>query len=207
MNKILSECLIYFFAAACTQNILLTTGLGSSLMVRFLRRPYGIRLFSLFLITFCLLTSLTFFPLDTFVISQLNWVVSGMDLAKMLRPLFMMIITSFWYLMILLIVRKKTNMQYSNIRPYLIYSAFNNLVVGLPLISNHQFQCNIGGMIGLSVGSCVGYIIIMYLTREAADRMNHPDMPEAFKGFPGTLLFLGILALALCGFSAPISFF
>lgn len=206
MSKIFSECLIYFLAAACTQNLLLTTGLGSSLMVRFLRRPYGIRLFSKYLIIFCLLTSLTFYPLDTLVLSRWDWMVYDVSFTKLLRPLFIMVITSFWYLIVLLIIRKKTNKQYAEIRPYLIFSAFNNLVVGLPLIANHQFQCNIGGMVGLSMGSCIGYIVITYLTREAADRMNNPDMPEAFKGFPGTLLFLGILALALCGFSTPISF-
>ena len=40
------------------------------------------------------------------------------------------------------------------------------------------------------------------LTAEGIERMDNPDMPEAFRGMPSTLLYVGLLALALMGFAS-----
>lgn len=38
------------------------------------------------------------------------------------------------------------------------------------------------------------------------ERMDNPDMPQSFRGMPATLVYLGILALALLGFTSSFSF-
>ena len=32
------------------------------------------------------------------------------------------------------------------------------------------------------------------------ERLDNPDMPQSFRGLPATLVYLGLLALALLGF-------
>lgn len=44
--KVLSDLLLYLLAAAFIQNFILTTGFGSSIMLRIVRRPKDILLFS-----------------------------------------------------------------------------------------------------------------------------------------------------------------
>ena len=199
MKTLFSDFFLYFFAAAFTQNLILTTGLGSSLLLRFLTKPHGMRSFSASLIAFCLVTSCSFYPLDKYLLST-----SVLD--KMLRPVICIAIIGFWYLVSILVVRKAIHGRYAPLQATLTYAAFNNMVIGLMIIANHQFTCDFLGTIGLSLGACVGFLIMMSLTKEAMARMNNPDIPKAFQGFPSALLFLGILALALCGFTSPISF-
>ena len=43
------------------------------------------------------------------------------------------------------------------------------------------------------------------LTAEGMERLDNPDMPQAFRGLPATLLYLGILAMALLGFTNAIT--
>lgn len=197
MNN-LPSVLLYFLAAACTQNLLLTAGLGSTLLLRMFRRPYGIRQFSLFLLVFSLLTSCTFYPIDIYLGTSV--------FLNMLRPLIVVGISAFWYILLSLVLKNNMFERFPNMRTMASFAAFNNIVVAVPLISNHQFQCNFFETIGIAVGACVGFMLIMWITREMVDRMNHDDMPKAFQGFPGLLLFLGILALALSGLASPISF-
>ena len=59
---------------------------------------------------------------------------------------------------------------------------------------------NLAGNIGLAIGSALSFGILTWLTAEGIERMDNPDMPEAFRGAPSTLLFIGLLALALMGF-------
>lgn len=44
------------------------------------------------------------------------------------------------------------------------------------------------------------------LTAEARDRMDNPDVPQAFRGLPIALVYLGLMALALLGFKTGVSF-
>ena len=37
------------------------------------------------------------------------------------------------------------------------------------------------------------------------ERLDNPDMPAAFRGLPATLVYLGLLALALMGFTPAFS--
>ena len=84
-------------------------------------------------------------------------------------------------------------------------AAFNNLVTGIALISNAHFAAGLGGNIGLAIGSCLSFGMLTWLTAEGIERMDNPDMPEAFRGAPSTLLYVGLLALALMGFISNFS--
>lgn len=39
------------------------------------------------------------------------------------------------------------------------------------------------------------------------ERLDNPDLPQSFRGLPATLIYLGILALALMGFRQVFSLF
>lgn len=80
-------------------------------------------------------------------------------------------------------------------------AAFNNVVVGVALVINHQVQVGAAAAVGLALGSCLGFLLLSWLTAEGMERLDNPDMPAAFRGLPATLVYLGILALALMGFT------
>lgn len=190
--------LLLFLTAAFVQNLVLTTGIGSSIVLRIVRDPKNLGLFSLFLTGFCLLTVVAFYPIDALI---------GISvLAKLLRPVIIIAIASLWYLLAVTVFERAFPHFYEYTRTLLPLAAFNNVVVSVALIANHQFECTLLDCVGLAFGACVGFVIIAFLAAEGADRLNNAEMPKAFRGMPSMLVYLGLLALALCGFSSSVSF-
>lgn len=188
----MTEWLIWLLVMAVMQNAIMTTGFGSSMLLRVTRRPRDILLFSGLLTGFSLLTVLIVYPLDL--------LLGNTAAAKMVRPLVMVVIAALLYLLTVLLLKKLLPAVYTRIQRMLSLAAFNNLTIGLALVANHKVTLTLPGTIGLVLGACLGFLLLSVLTAEARERMDNPGVPVAFRGLPGVLLFLGIVALALLGF-------
>ena len=185
----LHQFLVFLLATAFIQNLVLTTGFGSSIMLRIVRRPGDIWLFGGFMTAFSVLTVLIAYPLDS--------LIGTGQAAKLLRPLMMVAIAAVLYALASFWLHRALPSVYRRVSRLLPLAAFNNLVIGIALIINHQFALGLAGAIGLS---------LTWLTAEGMERMDNPDMPQSFRGMPATLVYLGILALALLGFTSSFSF-
>ena len=53
----------------------------------------------------------------------------------------------------------------------------------------------------LGLGSGLGYVLAVLLVTEARHRLRSKAIPEAFRGLPITLVYIGVLALAIYGFT------
>jgi Na+-transporting NADH:ubiquinone oxidoreductase subunit E/electron transport complex protein RnfA len=54
---------------------------------------------------------------------------------------------------------------------------------------------------GFDLGSGLGYILAVMLVTEAQHRLRSRTIPRAFRGLPITLIYIGVLALAIYGFT------
>ena len=54
---------------------------------------------------------------------------------------------------------------------------------------------------GFGLGSGLGYLLAVMLVTEADRRLRSEAIPEAFRGLPITLIYIGVLALAIYGFT------
>lgn len=190
----LAELLSFFVSVALLQNIILTTGFGSSVMLHMVKKPKNIWLFSAILGFFSVLTVVVAYPLDNRLFST--------DMNNVWRPFMMVGITAVLYIVTTLVLQSAAPTFYNRVNRLLPMAAFNNLVTGIALVCNAHFDTNLAGNIGLAIGSALSFGIITWLTAEGIERMDNPDMPEAFRGTPSTLVYVGLLALALMGFSA-----
>ena len=189
-----SECkdlLSFFVTVALLQNVILTTGFGSSVMLHMVRKPKNIWLFSAILGVFSTLTVIIAYPLDR---------LFGTEMTNLWRPFMMICITVVLYVAATLLLQWLAPNFYTRASRMLHMAAFNNLVTGIALICNAHFAVGLGGNIGLAIGSCLSFGILTWLTAEGIERMDNPDMPEAFRGMPSTLVYVGLLGLALMGF-------
>ena len=191
-----AELLSFFVSVALLQNVILTTGFGSSVMIHMVKKPKSIWLFSGILAFFSVLTVVIAYPLDQRF---------GTDMNNLWRPFMMVSITVVLYVATTLLLKWLLPNLYSRIGRLLPMAAFNNLVTGIALVCNAHFGTNLAGNVGLAIGSCLSFGILTWLTAEGMERMDNPDMPEAFRGMPSTLLYVGLLALALMGFVANFS--
>jgi len=187
----------YFLAAALLQNVVLMTGFGSSVLIKSSKKRTNILPFTTLLCIFTTLTVIICYPLD-------NLIGTGV-LAKWLRPLMIIAITALLYIVAVLILYNKFPSLFNRIKRLVPVAAFNNLVIGIAIIINHQFAVNLPEAIGLALGTCAGFLMLSWLTTEGIERLDNPDVPKAFRGLPSVLLYLGILSLALMGFSGSVS--
>ncbi len=183
----------YFLAAALIQNMVLSTGFGASVMLRMSRKRRNILPFSALLCFFSVMTTILCYPLDMLIGTSVT--------AKYFRPLMIVAVTALLYLAAVLLLKKKFTALYARVSRMLPMAAFNNLVIGIALIVNHQFALSFPGAVGLSLGACGGYLLLSWLVAEGMERLDNPDVPKAFRGLPAILIYLGIIALALMGFS------
>ena len=190
--------LLFLFATAVSQNVVLTAGFGASTLLRITRHPKDIVVFSALLGGFAVCTVAIAYPLDQFI---------GTDFwMKLIRPLLILAIAAVLYCIADLVFSKLFPAFYSRVSRMLPLAAFNNLVIGIALICNHNFSLSILGAVGLALGCSVGFVVLSLITAEGIERMDNPDIPPAFRGIPITLIYVGMLALAILGFSTSVSF-
>lgn len=187
-----SKMLIWLLIAATMQNLPLSTGLGTSDMLKIVRRARQRNLFLLLLVPFSAVTTMLFFPLDKAVPVTWLWLI--------LRPLCIVALTVLEYLLVTLVASKFFPDWYRRARNVLPLASFNNLVIGVALIVNYQTAMDFLPAVGLSIGSALGFVLLSAVTAEGISRVDNPDTPAAFRGLPATLLYLGLLSLALMGF-------
>ncbi len=197
MNEVVNF-VFFLFASALAQNVVLSTGFGSSMLLRIVRHPKDIGLFSAVLAHFAVLTVAVAYPIDK-LIGIGFW-------AKLSRPLIIVGIALVLYGVASLLLSKAFPQFYARIGKLLPLAAFNNLVIGVALICNHSFSLSFLAAIGLALGCCVGFVVLSYLTAEGIERMDNPDIPAAFRGLPIILVYVGLIALAVMGFSSSVSF-
>ena len=78
--------------------------------------------------------------------------------------------------------------------------ALNSGVLGTVLVERTQ-SFTLGESLGFGLGSGLGYVLAVLLVTEARHRLRSKAIPKAFRGLPITLVYIGVLALAIYGFT------
>ena len=79
-------------------------------------------------------------------------------------------------------------------------AAVNSGVLGTVLVERIQ-SFTLEQSRGFCLGSGLGYLLAVMLVTEAQNRLRSRAIPEAFRGLPVTLIYIGVLALAIYGFT------
>ena len=79
-------------------------------------------------------------------------------------------------------------------------AAVNSGVLGTVLVERTQ-SFTLMQSLGFGLGSGVGYLLAVLLVTEAQHRLRSKAIPSAFRGLPITLVYIGVLALAIYGFT------
>ena len=191
MNTIVTTVLV-FLIAATMQNLVLTAGFDSSVMLKINRNPRQLLRFSVLVLCFSVITTAIFYPIDR-LLAATWWV-------RMLRPIIIVCIVCLLYLLAIVVLSRFETL-YRRVRHLLPLAIFNNLIVGVALLLNLQVSVSFLPALALAAGAAVGFGCLSAMTAEAMERMDNPEIPSSFRGLPATLVYLGLLALALMGFS------
>ena len=118
-----------------------------------------------------------------------------------LRPLVMVLCSAAAFFVVLLFVVVCCRVHGAReIVAVLPMATFNTCILGTLMLSSIQ-NFTLMQTLGFALGSGAGYVMAVALVRGAQERLQSEAVPATFRGLPITLLYIGILALALYGFT------
>ena len=178
------------FSAIIAENLVLTRGIGSSTMLiagRDKKQLLGISL------------GITYFSVACSALIYFINKSTAFTLDELFLPLWYIIITSVVYIVTLLLLLTVSKSFFSRVKSFIHLSAFNCTVLGTLLINSQQ-STSFGEYITFGFNSGLGFMIAAYMLKIVNKRLNSADIPESFRGYPITMIYLGILSMALYSF-------
>ncbi|MCI2046334.1 MAG: NADH:ubiquinone oxidoreductase, subunit RnfA [Faecalibacterium sp.] len=197
MNSVISALGVFFLyavMAAFAQNAVLARGMGVSRLVQLVGDDdTSSLLFSLELCVICLMNALLAWLLVRWV-EPFAW-------HTLVRPLGYVACTCISCGLLWLVLTYAQKMpRRMQLRDMLPNAGFNSCVAGTLLVTTTQ-SYTLAQSFGYALGSGVGYLLAVALVAEARRRLQGSEVPQAFKGLPIVLVYIGILALAIYGFT------
>ena len=196
MNDVMQAVGVFFsyaVLAVFAQNAVFTRGLGVSRLVQLVgdeRTSSG--WFALLLcVTQVLVAPLVYFA-GSFIAPLPN--------RAQLRPVMYLTCIAAVCLFELLVLKLAKGPRSGQLIRILPVAAVNSGVLGTVLVERTQ-SFTLEQSLGFGLGSGLGYLLAVMLVTEAQNRLRSRAIPEAFRGLPITLIYIGVLALAIYGFT------
>ncbi len=140
----------------------------------------------------------------TTVASAIIWIFDMLlgqnESYRIIMPLLYILVTAVVYIGTLVLIWALFPKVFRSLKKYVHLSVFNCSVIGA-LFLNSQQGGDLLAYIGYGLGTGIGFLMAAYLLYTAAGRLNSPLVPAAFRGYPGMLVYVGILSLAFYAFT------
>ncbi len=183
----------YAMLAIFAQNAIFTRGLGVSRLVQLVGDD---RTNSWWFALMLCVTQILVAPLAFYA----GGLIAPLPNRAQLRPLVYLgcvaVVCLFEYLVLRLVKGVRSGQLIRILPP----AALNSCVLGAVLVERTQ-SFTFGQSLGFGLGSGLGYLLAVMLVTEARKRLRSPTIPTAFRGLPITLVYIGVLALAIYGFT------
>ena len=183
----------YAVLAIFAQNAIFTRGLGVSRLVQLVgdKRTSSWWFALMLCITQVLVAPLAFYA---------GRLLAPLPNRAQLRPVVYLACIAVVCLFELVVLKLAKGPRSGQLIRILPIAAVNSGVLGTVLVERTQ-SFTLEQSIGFGLGSGRGYLLAVMLVTEAQNRLRSRAIPEAFRGLPITLIYIGVLALAIYGFT------
>ena len=183
----------YAVLALFAQNAIFTRGLGVSRLIQLVGDE---RTSSWWFALMLCITQVLVAPLVYFAGSF----IAPLPNRAQLRPVMYLTCIAAVCLFELLVLKLAKGPRSGQLIRILPVAAVNSGVLGTVLVERTQ-SFTLEQSLGFGLGSGLGYLLAVMLVTEAQNRLRSRAIPEAFRGLPITLIYIGVLALAIYGFT------
>lgn len=175
--------------AVTAENLLFSGGLGFSRALRAARRPASAGVYALFV---------TFFSLCSALAG--NWLAPRLSGSPwVLYPAALTAAAGVFYLAAAGLLRALAAGFYDRHARILAQAAANTVVLAVPFVQR-MLRFSLAETVGYALGTGAAFFLAVLVLEEAMRVCSNPDMPRAFSGLPGVLVYVGILSMAFAGF-------
>lgn len=185
------DMLTYTMIAIFLENTIFSRALGSSTALFVVRKKYNVFLFGTIMTAIITMSSL--------IIYFIHPLIKGYQYKYYITPLIYMLVIGIVYIGALLLTTKFASKHKAEILQLIHVSAFNCAVLGGLMISSNIIDLSLGGYLGFGIGTGLGFTLASFFLEIAYERLSSEHVPIAFRGFPITLIYIGIVSLAIYG--------
>lgn len=181
-------------AAAFFENIIFTKALGASTMLAVARNRGQLLSFSLCITMMSVICCSLSFLADKFLLQNPN--------SYLYLPVIYVMMIALVYVLALLVLWKTSKPMFSKYKKIIHASAFNCAILGGLFLAAHRdwgASASFVSYLGFGFGTGVGFSFASYLLSVVYDKLYSENIPEAFRGYPAMLVYIGILAMAFYG--------
>lgn len=183
------EMLLSALGAVTLENVIFTSAIGTSTLIECAKSPKRLLSFGAFITEFSVLSScLAYFAeklIDT-------------DAAKLFLPTVYVLCLGLVYIVTLLFIRFAAKKFFSSLKKYVHLSAFNCAVLGC-LFNNGISGAMLGERLLYAAEIGIGFIFATYLLAINYKKLSNENVPASFRGFPASVLYIGIIAMIIYG--------
>lgn len=185
---------LYALLAVFTQNVIFSRALGVSRLVKLVNDDtMDSFIYCALLCVVQLISAPLAFVANLWLGSETYW--SG------IRPLVFVLCSGIGFVVVLLaVVTLMPAPRAKKVAAVLPMATFNCSILGTLMLTTTQ-NFDLLQTMGFALGSALGYALAVYAVTEGERKIQNDAVPRVLRGLPITLLYIGILAMAVYGFT------
>ncbi len=189
----LSSYISIVLVAILVENILFSNALGIGRIMFITEKPKLLPVFTLLITVATTLSNITSYLLN-------NHFLKNYQETFPFEPFIYVTMLIVVFLLISVVLRYALPDIYKKHQSIIPLSVFNCAVLGTMILAARG-QSDLGEVIVTSIANGIGFFIASIIIREGRAKLAQINCPEAFRGLPSELLFIGIISMALFGFN------
>ena len=191
LRTFLGDMFTYGMIAIFLENTIFSRSIGVSTVLLSVRKKYNIFLLGL------IMTSVLF--VSSIVVYFIFPLLKPLSYSYYLIPPVYVAVIGVIYVFALLLTQKFAKKRRKEILSIIHVGVFNCAVLGALMLATNNASASFGMFLGFAIGTGIGFTLASYTVRIAFEHLSSDAVPESFRGFPITLIYIGLVSLALYG--------
>lgn len=182
----------YALIAIFVENTIFTRGLGTSTALFATRKKHDVFLLGGIMTVLVAASALILY----FIFPYLRSLPYSY---YVIPPVYVLIVGAVYAIALLITYRLTDEEKRLRILRVIHVCAFNCATIGALMLATNNANGSFGAFMGFAIGSALGFTVATYFVGIAFERLSSEEVPASFRGFPITLIYIGLVSLALYG--------
>lgn len=191
----MSDVLSFLWAALAlllAENVVFARGIGTTLGISVTRGTKYVVLYALGVTLMSVVASI-----PAWFLHQL---LKGLSLYPVIEPFGFTLVLTAVYLLAHFVLRFASKVMYPRYSTEIAHMSFNCVAMAVLLISTRQ-RMGFGDTLLFALGTGLSFLVAALFLLEGQKRLAATNLPQSFSGLPAMLLYVGIISMAIYGFT------